>query len=291
MNYIKEAQSKDIIKQALKEDIGKRDITTEYIIPKDKFIKAVLVAKENCVVCGVNLAGLVFKLKDKGIKFKPQVKDGEQIKKGKVLARFEGKAQSILTAERVALNFVSLLSGIASQTREYVERIKPYKTKIMDTRKTIPGLRALEKYAVRIGGGYNHRMRLDEMLLVKDNHLAASCVVRRASCVRVIIETVKKRKPKDVTLEVEVKNLREFKEALKAKPDIIMLDNMKLSDIKKAVLMKRDTQYAIRNTQLEASGGVTLKNVKKIASTGIDFISIGALTHSVDSVDISLDVL
>jgi len=152
-----------LIRNALREDIGRRDITTELMIPQNKNIKAVLLAKENCLLCGLDVAKAVFKVRDKGIKFKPLVKDGQEVKKGKILARIEGRARSILTAERVVLNFLSLLCGIATKTKAYVHKVKSYRVKIMDTRKTIPGLRELEKYAVRTGGGYNHRMRLDEM--------------------------------------------------------------------------------------------------------------------------------
>ena len=291
MNYANSPYIRMIIRQALEEDIGKRDITTELIIPKDKKSSTVLIAKENCVVCGIDIAKLVFKGQDKNIKFKPLCKDGQNIKKGKIIARIYGRASGILTAERVALNFLSLLSGIATTTRNYVDRIKPYKVKIMDTRKTIPGLRQLEKYAVMAGGGFNHRLRLDEMVMIKDNHIAASGFRLQASGVKKIIEAVKKKKTKDIKVEVEVKNLREFKEALMVKPDIIMLDNMKLIDTRKAVKIRGNMQYAIRNTLLEASGGITLKNVRRIASTGVDMISVGALTHSIKSIDISLEVL
>jgi nicotinate-nucleotide pyrophosphorylase (carboxylating) len=277
MNYVKELQLKDIIKEALREDIGQKDVTCESIIPKDKFVKAILLAKQDFIICGLNIAGLVFKVKDKNIKFKPLYKDGQKIKPGRVIARISGKAQSILTAERTALNFLCLLSGVATQTRKYVARVKPYKAKIMDTRKTIPGLRILEKYAVRIGGGYNHRMSLDEMVLVKDNHLKVIGGYLRLPKVA-----------KGYLVELEVKNLREFKEAIKLNPDIIMLDNMNVKDMKKAANLSRRQG---RKVLLEASGGINLKNVRKIASTGVDMISIGALTHSVKSVDISLEVL
>ncbi len=299
MNYTKNLYSRYIIKQALKEDIGRRDITTESIIPKNKFVKAILLAKEDCVVCGLALAGLVFKLKDNKIQFKRQVKDGQKIKKGKVLARLWGRAQSILTAERVALNFVSLLSGIATKTRGYIEEVKPRKVKpvrnnkvligkisngvkIMDTRKTIPGLRELEKYAVRKGGGYNHRMRLDQMILVKDNHLKVIGGYERLPKIT-----------KGYKNEVEVKNLKEFKQALKLKPDIIMLDNMSIKDIKKAVEIRNNSQLLTPNSKLklEASGGITLETIREVASTGIDMISFGELTHSVNSIDISLEII
>jgi len=276
---------RQMVQSILKEDIGKRDITTELTIPKDKRVKAVLLAKEDGVVCGLNVAAGVFKEIDKKIKFKPLVLEGQPVKKGKILARVEGRAQSILTAERVALNFLSLLSGIATKAREYVDRIKPYKVKIMDTRKTVPGLRELQKYAVRVGGGLNHRMKLDEMVLIKDNHLKVhgSRFMAQGS--------IKKKIPKRMKIEIEVKNLREFKDALKAGPDIIMLDNMKIVDIKKAVKINRTPHTVHRKPLIEASGGITLANVKKVAATGVDMISIGELTHSLKSMDISLEVI
>ena len=283
MNYVKSPDTKYIIKRALREDIGKQDITTATIIPKNKYAKAILLAKENCVICGLGIAKEVFKTQDKNIKFKAQVLEGQKIKKGKIIARIFAKAQSILIAERVALNFLNLLSGIATKTRAYVDKVKPYKVKILDTRKTIPGLRELEKYAVRIGGGFNHRLRLDEMILIKDNHLKVTKGYQRLLKVT-----------KGYLVEIEVKNLREFKEAIKAKPDIIMLDNMNPKNIRQAVKI-RNSQLPTPNsklpTKLEASGRINLKNVKNIAATGVDMISIGELTHSVNSADISLEIL
>jgi nicotinate-nucleotide pyrophosphorylase (carboxylating) len=290
MNYINKKGLNNIIIAALKEDIGRKDITTGIIIPKDKFAKAIILAKQDCVVCGLEVAAGVFKAQDKTINFKPQVKDGDFLKCGTILARVSGKARSILTAERVALNFLSILSGISTKTREFVNAVKPYKTKIIDTRKTIPGYRVMEKYAVKIGGGFNHRFSLDEMILVKDNHLALLCRKRDASCVKKAIGMLKNKKSKRLKFEIEVKNLLEFTQALKGCPDIIMLDNMKIADIKMGVLIKHSPQYAKRKTLLEASGGITLKNVKQVASTGVDMISVGALTHSVTSVDISLEI-
>lgn len=283
MNYSERLKIREIIKQALKEDIGARDITTESIIPAKKFIKAVILSKENGVICGLDVVSFVFKLQDKNIKFKPLVQDGDFIKKGKILATITGKARSILTAERVALNFLSLLSGISTNTRKFVNAIKPYKAKIMDTRKTMPTLRFMEKYAVRIGGGFNHRMSLDEMVLIKDSHIKIVGGINKL--------TAFSQKYKNV--EVEVRNPREFKEALCLMPDIIMLDNMKIGDIKKAVKIRNNLSLKIYNPRpkLEVSGGVNLKNVKGIASTGIDMISIGALTHSIKSLDIKLEIL
>jgi nicotinate-nucleotide pyrophosphorylase (carboxylating) len=252
-------------------------------------VKAILLAKEDCVACGLGIAAEVFKVQDKNIRFKPLILDGQKIRKGRVIARIFGRAQSILTAERVALNFVSLLSGVATKTRVYVDKTKPYKVKILDTRKTIPGLRELERYAVRIGGGHNHRMRLDEMVLIKDNHLK---VIGDRLWVIGFKEIKKKISPK-IQIEVEVKTLKEFKKVLKINPDIIMLDNMNINSIKKAIKIRNnlspDTYHP--TPKLEASGGISLKNVKKIASCGVEMISIGALTHSFASVDISLEIL
>jgi nicotinate-nucleotide pyrophosphorylase (carboxylating) len=217
---------------------------------------------------------------DKNIKFKPMVEEGAFVKKGKIIAHIYGKTRSILTAERVALNFLSFLSGISTETRKFVDAVRPYKVKIMDTRKTIPGLRLLEKYAVRMGGAFNHRMRLDEMLLIKDNHLK---VIKNYKALKGLLRKAKKYK-----VELEVKNLKEFKEALKLQPDIIMLDNMSIKNIRKAVQIRN--KLAHKAPKIEASGGIMLKNVKRIASCKVDMISIGALTHSVNSVDISLEI-
>jgi nicotinate-nucleotide pyrophosphorylase (carboxylating) len=328
---------KDTLKDALREDIGKRDITSELIIPKEKTVNAVIITREACVVCGLDITRTVFKTQDKKIKFSPLVRDGQYLKKGGILARIEGKASSILTAERVALNFLTLLSGIATKTREFVKAVRPYQVKILDTRKTIPGLRKLQKYAVRIGGGYNHRMSLSDMVLIKDNHIKVTLRLRsgqarspfdsaqgrqghpstplRAGKVRSIasiVEEARRKMGKKIKVEIEVKNLREFKEVLKAAPDIIMLDNMRVSDIKKAVKIRRlmTKHYPLnasrisgipldfvnfcagkRYTLLEASGGITLKNINRVASTGIDMISVGRLTHSVKSIDMSLEIL
>lgn len=285
MNYIKELQLKDIIKMALGEDVGRRDITTEAIIPENKFVKAILLAKQDCVICGLGVASLVFRLQDEGIKFKAQVSEGDFVKKGKIVACISGNARGILTAERVGLNFLTLLSGVATTTRGFVNAVKPYKTKILDTRKTIPGLRILEKYAVRIGGGFNHRFNLDEMVLIKDNHLKVIKGYQGLGGLDGIRQ--------DCRIELEAKNLKEFKGALGLKPDMIMLDNMGIKDMKKAVRLKNilSPDCRQRMPKLEASGGITLKNVRGVASTGVDMISVGSLTNSVNSVDISLEII
>ncbi|MCX5698762.1 MAG: carboxylating nicotinate-nucleotide diphosphorylase [Candidatus Omnitrophica bacterium] len=262
-----------IIKNALAEDIGSGDITTRLFIAQDKKSQARIIAQENFLLCGINIAQEVFRSVDSGLKFQPKIKEGSQVIKNSVIAVISGKSSSILTAERVALNFLSLLCGIATKTKKFVKAVAPYKTKIFDTRKTMPGLRVLEKYAVRVGGGYNHRFSLDEMILIKDNHLKIT-----GGCVK-LPKTSKKYK-----IEIETQNLAEFKRALSLKPDIIMLDNMSVKDIKQAVKLNK-------SCLLEASGGVNLGNIKKYASTGVEIISIGELTDSVESVDISLDIV
>lgn len=271
-----------IIRHALVEDIGKGDITTRLTIPEDKIIKAGIVVNEDCVICGLPVAERVFKMTDAFIDFAAQVKEGMLVKKGKTVIKISGRAKGILAAERVALNFLSILSGIATKTREYVKNIEPYKTKITDTRKTLPGLRHLQKYAVRIGDGYNHRMGLDEMIMIKDNHIKVTEGYTKFPSV-----------PKGFKIEVEAQNLDEFRHALRFKPDVIMLDNMSLEDIKEAVKIRNSTEFKSHHppTKLEASGGVTLDNVREIAACGVDIISIGELTHSIRSIDISLDIL
>jgi nicotinate-nucleotide pyrophosphorylase (carboxylating) len=272
---------KSIIRLALSEDLGRGDLTTQLSIPKGAFIKAKIIAKEDFLLCGIDLACAVFKTVDSDLKFKAQAKEGENVSHRDTLAIISGRASSILTAERVALNLLSLLSAVATKTSKFVKKIAPFKTKITDTRKTIPGLRSLQKYAVRIGSGYNHRMRLDEMVLIKDNHLK---IMRGYSGLPKV--------PRGCKIEIEAQNLKEFKHALSFKPDIIMLDNMKIRDVREAVKIRNNLKI---NRQpncilLEASGGIHLGNVKKYAATGVEIISIGELTDSVKSVDISLEV-
>ena len=271
-----------IIRHSLLEDVGKGDITTELTIPKNKTIKANIITREDCVLCGMEVLERVFQIVDKDIKFIPKAKEGGKLKKGKTLASIEGKAHSILEGERVALNLLSHLSGVATKTREYVEMAEPHKVKITDTRKTMPGLRELQKYAVRIGGGFNHRMALDEMILIKDNHLQVTEGYTQLPKV-----------PKGYKIEIEVENLDEFKHALKFKPDVIMLDNMKLDDIKKAAEIRNSTTFNSHHpkTKLEVSGGINLDTLKEIAATGVDLISVCELTHSVKAIDFSLEVL
>lgn len=282
-----------LIKNALREDIGSGDITSQIIIPQDKKVRAALLLKERAIVCGLDIAREVFRAVDSSIKFQAKSKDGSLEKPGKIIAHIQGNARSILKAERTALNLLSHLTGIATWTGTFVEAVRPYKARIYDTRKTIPGLRTLEKYAVKTGGGYNHRMGLYDGILIKDNHIGVSrCQGVKVSALRELVEVAKKNRPKGLKVEIEVVNLAEFREVLKASPDIIMLDNMKISDIKKAVRIRerQSIRASERQTLIEVSGGVSLANVREIARTGVDIISIGALTHSAKAVDISLEV-
>jgi len=289
-----------IVKRALREDIGSGDITTDSLIRKDIKVKAIILAKENGILAGLEIAKLCFKILDRNIVFIPKKREGEEIKKGQIIAEIEGKADKILNAERTALNFLMHLSGIATLTKRFVERVKPYNIKITDTRKTIPGLRILEKYAVRMGGGQNHRMGLWDRILIKGNHIKVQSSKFIVHSLKEIIEETKRKIPKDMKIEIEVKNMKEFKDALKAEPDIIMLDNMSIKDIRKAVMIKNqkpppkaDLPIAeeTRNQKLEVSGNINLTNVRKIAQTGVDMISIGSLTHSAKAIDMSLKVL
>jgi nicotinate-nucleotide pyrophosphorylase (carboxylating) len=272
-----------IIKHALVEDVGRGDITSQLTIPEDKEIKARLLVKEDCVICGLGVAEQVFEVIDKNVQFKYLAKDGQKMKKGKFAAQISGSARSILQGERVALNLMSMMSGVATKTREFVNLVEPYKVKITDTRKTIPGLRELQKYAVRIGDGFNHRMSLDEMILIKDNHIRITEGYTQLPKV-----------PKGYKIEIEVQNLDEFKHAIKFKPDMVMLDNMNIEDIKQCLKIRDGISFTTTHhpkTKLEISGGINKDNVRKFAACGVDIISIGELTHSVESVDISLEVI
>ena len=294
MNYNRNSKIKELIKKALTEDIGKGDITVKLFIPKAKKVHAVIRASSKGIICGTNVARLVFKSLDGNVRFITQVKDGDYVKNGQIIANIYGKATGILTGERTALNFLGLLSGIATRTREFVRKIKGYDVKIMDTRKTLPGLRELQKYAVRIGGGYNHRFRLDEMILLKDNHLTVSCAKHRSLWNRDMVKLIKQKKPKNIKVEIEVKNLKEVREAIKLGPDIVMFDNMRVEDIKKAIRFKREYMRKHRTTHkmlLEASGSVNIKNVRAFAQLGVDVISLGTLTKDIQCLDLSLEII
>jgi nicotinate-nucleotide pyrophosphorylase (carboxylating) len=267
----------NLINSALKEDIGGGDITTNILIPAEKMIKAKITAKQSGIICGLDVAGIVFETVDRRIRINEKVKDGQRVNAGKVIAIVEGPARGILTAERTALNFLQRLSGISTLTSAFV-KAAGNKVRILDTRKTAPGMRALEKYAVKMGGGINHRFGLFDAVLIKDNHLSVVGSISKA------IVTAKKKYQK---IEVEVKNMKEVKEAVNAGASRIMLDNMSIGNIKKAVKVIRKMNSKI---EIEASGGIDISNIKKAASTGVDFVSIGGLTHSAKALDISLKV-
>ncbi len=292
MNWSKNPQAIRIIKNALAEDIGKGDVTSKLLLAKNSKTEAVIYAVDAGIICGIDIAALCFKLLDKSVQFKSLVTDGQRVKRGRALAKICGKTLPILSAERTALNFLGTLSAVATHASAFTRKISRYKTRILDTRKTIPGLRQLQKYAVRVGGGYNHRFGLDDMILIKENHLAASCVAKRAACVESVVHDTKKLKPENIKVEIEVKNLNEFKSALKACPDVIMLDNMKPANVRKAVLARDKTQKnkGVRKIMLEASGNITLNNIVSYAQTGVDFISLGTLTKDIQCFDLSLQI-
>jgi len=266
-----------LLKTALAEDIGSGDITTDSVIPADLRSKASIVAKEAGVICGLDIAQWVFESVSKKIKFVKNVKDGAQVGPGKIVATVSGPARAILTAERTALNFLQRLSGIATLTNKFV-RAAGSKVKVLDTRKTTPGLRILEKYAVRTGGGTNHRFGLFDAVLIKDNHIAAVGSIKKA--VGLARRLSKK-------IEVEAKTMVQVREAIESGATRIMLDNMSIGNLKTAVKLIRSKN---RKIEIEASGGISLGNIGKIAKTGVDYISIGALTHSAPAMDISLKV-
>ncbi|VAX38007.1 Quinolinate phosphoribosyltransferase [decarboxylating] [hydrothermal vent metagenome] len=272
-----------IIQQALREDQSRQDITSKLLIPKNRVSEGEIFFKEDGTLCGIEIAKCVFQTLDKNVQFRKLFKDGESIKKHTVVATLKGKTRMLLSAERTALNFLGYLSGISTRTNQYAREIRSYKAKVFDTRKTTPGLRLLEKYAVYCGGGMNHRVDLKEMVLIKDNHREA-CYPKIS--IGEMINTI--RRKTNVPIEIEVDTLDQFKEALVAYPDFILLDNMTCAQMKKAVLLSR-TLSKKKQPLLEASGGITLKTIRSVAKTGVDRISIGALTHSHQSIDVSLE--
>ncbi|MBI4633181.1 MAG: carboxylating nicotinate-nucleotide diphosphorylase [Deltaproteobacteria bacterium] len=267
-----------LIQTALEEDVGAGDITTTAALTGEEIGNARAVAKSDTVVAGIDVFRETFLFLDGGLKFTKRFHDGQTVKKGDIVAEISGNLASIMVAERVALNFFQRMCGVATMTRRFVDAIEGSKAKILHTRKTVPGLRILDTYAVRTGGGSSHRFGLSDGALVKDNHIAAAGSIARA------VAEVRKRIPLTVKIEVEVTNIREVQEALAAGADVIMFDNMSLSDMTTA------TALVAGRVPLEASGNVSLDNVKKVSETGVDFISVGALTHSVKAADISLRV-
>ena len=268
------------IRQALKEDIGNGDHTSISTIPSNAKNKANLIVKENGIIAGIELAKKIFHVVDKNLKVTTNKKDGSQIKKGDIAFTVEGNACSILTAERLVLNCMQRMSGIATMTNKLIQLCKPYKIKLLDTRKTTPLVRGLEKWAVKIGGGHNHRFGLYDMILIKNNHIDFAGGIQNA--IESANEYLKMKKLK-LQIEIEARNLKEVKEILAiGKIDRILLDNFSTSEITKAV------QLINGRFETEISGGVNEKNIRKYASCGTDYISVGALTHSVKSLDMSL---
>lgn len=277
--YVTKEALKTFIKNALEEDIQDGDHSTLSTIPKDLQQKAKLLVKEDCILAGVELAEIIFKQFDKNLKIEVLIKDGESAKVGDIAFYVEGSARSILSTERLVLNCMQRMSGIATLTHDWDSRLLGTKTKLLDTRKTTPNFRICEKWAVAIGGGTNHRYGLYDMIMLKDNHIDYNGSITNA--VKMAKDYVKKLK-KPLKIEVETRNLEEVEEAIKSGADRIMLDNMDVPTMKKAVELIKG------KAESEASGGITREMLKDVASTGVDFISAGALTHSADNIDLSL---
>lgn len=269
----------EIIKNALIEDMNYGDITTDTLIEENGTSLAVITAKQAGVVAGLSVAGRVFEMLDSDISFQALKSDGDTIQKGEMIAKIKGKTRAILKGERLALNLLQRMSGIATKAREYSELVKGTGTRIADTRKTTPSLRILEKYAVRMGGCHNHRFNLSDAVMIKDNHIEAVGGIAKA------IKKVRMTVSHTVKIEVEVQSLEQLEEAIAAKADIIMLDNMDVDTMKKAVEINNGRAV------LEASGNITSERIKEISAIGVDIISVGALTHSVKALDISLNII
>lgn len=273
---------KTVVSRALQEDLGLGDVTTDALIPPGLFGTGSLVVESRGIVAGLHVAEIVFDEVDQGLTMERFVKDGIMAEPGDFIAAVEGRVASILKAERVALNFLQRMSGIATETAKYVEAVKGTNAKILDTRKTTPGLRLFEKYAVKVGGGQNHRQNLGDQVLIKDNHLAA--LRQTGTRLSQAIRTARSRVPGSLKIEVEVENLDQVREALEGGADIIMLDNMSVKEMRQAVKLTKGQAL------VEASGGITLQNVRAVAKTGVDFISVGGLTHSPKALDISIEM-
>ncbi len=275
----------DLVKKSLKmwleEDIGMGDVTTMSTIPPGQQSKGIIHLKDNGVIAGLPIAEAVFSLVDEQLRFESKVQEGQAVSYGTVLAEVTGSTRSILLGERLALNLMQRMSGIATRTRQYVDALQGLPVRLVDTRKTTPGHRLLEKYAVRIGGGHNHRFGLYDAVMIKDNHIKGAGGIKEA------VLAARSQIPHTMKIEVEVESMEQLEEALSAKPDIIMLDNMKTDQMREAVVrMKSQAPHIL----VEASGSVNLDTIHAIASTGVDVISVGRLTYSVQALDISLDL-
>jgi nicotinate-nucleotide pyrophosphorylase (carboxylating) len=265
-----------IILTGLKEDMPFGDITTDNLIDDTSQSEALLIAKDTGVIAGIDIAKRVFEIVDKNVVFEKRIEDGHRVKSGDVIAQIKGNTRALLKGERTALNLLQRLSGIATKTKELCEKIKDTNSKVVDTRKTTLGLRALEKYAVKVGGGYNHRFSLSDGVMIKDNHIKAAGGIKEA------VKKIRKKTPHTIKIEVETETLEQVREALEAGADIIMLDNMGVDKVRKAVKIINGSAIS------EASGNVNLDSIVEIAKTGVDIISVGSLTHSVSAFDISM---
>lgn len=269
----------DLIKRALEEDLGYQDITTANLVLPDQHSRGRFTAKGSGVIAGLEVCEAVFKHLNPAIIFQKDIEEGSQVKPGDAIARVEGPTIDLLGGERVALNFLQRLSGVATRTRQLSGLIESYKASLLDTRKTTPGLRVLEKYAVRVGGGRNHRFGLYDGVMIKDNHIKAAGGINQA------VNLIRPRIPHTIKIEVEAETLEQVREALEAGADIILLDNMNIDTLKAAV------QLVNGRALTEASGGIDEDTIVRVAATGVDFISVGALTHSIKSLDISFNLL
>lgn len=275
MNELELKAAQTLIELALREDVGDGDITTDNIIPAETRRKAKMVAKADGVVAGLPIAEMVFRSLDQQLIWNVLTPEGSRVKKGDVMVEFEGTYRALLTGERTALNFLQRMSGIATMSAKYADAVKDFKTVILDTRKTLPGFRMLDKYAVKTGGASNHRIGLYDMAMIKDNHIEVAGGITKA------VNAVRSNIKPGIQIEVETTTLAQVQEAIDAGADIIMLDNMDTETMKKGV------ELIAGRAKVEASGNMTLERLREVADTGVDFISIGALTHSVSALDIS----
>jgi len=276
-----------LIDRALREDIGSGDITSQCVVDRDLKGSAIILAKEKGILAGLKIVQRIFNKVDPDLKFTPFFKDGDRVKAQDKIATIDGNIRSVLKAERTALNFLQQLSGVATFTSTFVNKVKGTSVRILDTRKTVPGLRALQKYAVKLGGGYNHRMGLYDMILIKENHIKAAGGISEA-IKKTLSVSKNKSKTRELKIEVETRTLKEVEKAAHIGVGVIMLDNMSLPQIKKAVKIIRSID---KNIKIEVSGNIDLSQVRQIAKKGIDFISVGALTHSAKALDFSLKVV
>ena len=286
---------RDIVQLAIKEDIGDGDITSKIFIPDGSETKGMLIAKEAGIVAGLPVAGYVLSQIDENLIFTSNIEDGSRVKKGTIIGSVKGLTLSLLSAERLVLNFLQRLSGIATATNRFAEKIKGYRTQIMDTRKTAPGWRYLEKYAVRVGGGINHRMGLYDQILIKDNHLKTMGSEKENGVISRLVRKAREQIENGMLIEVEVEDLCQIKDVVDAGVDIILFDNMEPSKIREAVDIVREIEKnqdagTGKAILTEASGNITIENVEEYADAGVDRISVGAITHSARVLDISFDI-